>query len=88
VRFLTWLGRSPIASAFKVGISVILAMAVAEWTQSGTIAFDKWQTWVIAACASSLPVIVNYLNPTDDRYGSVSERTATPDGEKDPIPNG
>ena len=81
MRFMTWLGRSPIASAFKVGITVILAMAVAEWTQSGTIAFDKWQTWVIAACASALPVIVNYLNPQDGRYGSVAERTNTPDGD-------
>jgi len=81
VRFMTWLGRSPIASAFKVGITVILAMAVAEWTQSGTIAFDKWQTWVIAACSSALPVVVNYLNPADGRYGAVSQRTNTPDGD-------
>jgi hypothetical protein len=81
VRFMIWLGRSPLASALKVGISVILAMAVAEWTQSGTIAFDKWQTWVIAACASALPVIVNYLNPQDGRYGDVAERTNTPDGD-------
>lgn len=81
MRFMIWLGRSPIASAFKVGISVLLAMAVAEWTQSGTIAFDKWQTWVIAACASALPVIINYLNPQDGRYGDVAERTNTPDGD-------
>jgi hypothetical protein len=78
---MIWLGRSPIASAFKVGITVILAMAVAEWTQSGTIAFDKWQTWVIAACASALPVIINYLNPQDGRYGSVAERNYSPDGD-------
>jgi hypothetical protein len=81
VRFMIWLGRSPIASAFKIGITVILAMAVAEWTQSGTIAFDKWQTWVIAACASALPVIINYLNPQDGRYGSVAERNYSPDGD-------
>lgn len=81
MRFMIWLGRSPIASAFKVGITVILAMAVAEWTQSGTIAFDKWQTWVIAACASALPVIINYLNPQDGRYGSVAERNYSPDGD-------
>jgi len=81
VRFMIWLGRSPIASAFKVGITVILAMAVAEWTQSGTIAFDEWQTWVIAACASALPVIINYLNPQDGRYGDVAERTYSPDGD-------
>lgn len=81
MRFMIWLGRSPIASAFKIGITVILAMAVAEWTQSGTIAFDKWQTWVIAACASALPVIINYLNPQDGRYGSVAERNYSPDGD-------
>jgi hypothetical protein len=27
---------------------------------------------VIAACVSALPVIVNYLNPADGRYGNGS----------------
>lgn len=82
MRFWYWLGRSPIASAVKVGISVILAMAVADWTSAGSISLGRWQTWVIAAASSMLPVIVNYLNPTDGRYGNVVERVASPDGER------
>lgn len=82
MRFMTWLGRSPLASALKVGITVILAMAVADWTSTGTIAFGKWQTWLIAAASSALPVIVNWLNPADGRYGAVAKRTVSPDGDK------
>ena len=82
MNFLSWLGRSPLASALKVGITVILAMAVADWTATGAISFGKWQTWVIAAAASAVPVIINWLNPTDGRYGKVAKRVASPDGEK------
>lgn len=82
MRFLNWLGRSPLATAVKVGVSVVLAMAVADWTQTGVIGFGKWQTWVIAACASALPVIVNYLNPAFTNYGKAPARTHTPDGEQ------
>lgn len=78
---MEWLARSPFATAFKVGVSVLLAMAVAEWSSTGTISFDKWQTWLIAAAASALPVIVNYLNPQDDRYGKVRARHDSPDGD-------
>ena len=78
---MEWLARSPFATALKVGVSVVLAMAVADWTATGTIGFDKWQTWVIAAAAAALPVIVNYLNPQDDRYGKVRARHSSPDGD-------
>lgn len=81
MRFLEWLARSPLATAVKVGVSVILAMAVADWTATGSISFDKWQTWVIAAAAAVLPVVVNYLNPSDDRYGTVVPRETSPDGD-------
>lgn len=81
MKFLFWLGRSPFATALKVGVSVVLAMAVADWTTTGSIGFDRWQTWVIAAAATCLPIIVNYLNPTDGRYGTVLPRTDSPDGD-------
>jgi hypothetical protein len=81
VRFLFWLGRSPFATALKVGVSVVLAMALADWTTTGSIGFDKWEAWVIAAAATALPIITNYLNPTDGRYGAVLARTETPDGD-------
>jgi len=81
MRFLEWLARSPLATAFKVGLSVLLAMAIADWTSTGFISFDKWQTWLIAAIAAAVPVIINYLNPMDNRYGSVAPREDSPDGD-------
>jgi hypothetical protein len=64
-----WFARSPLASAARVFLAVFLAALVADWTQTGTIAFDKWQTWLIAAVASALPVILRALNPADTAYG-------------------
>lgn len=69
-----WLARSPLASAARVFLAVFLAALVADWTQTGTIAFDKWQTWLIAAVASALPVILRALNPADTAYGRGAKR--------------
>jgi hypothetical protein len=81
MRFLEWLARSPLATALKVGLSVLLAMAIADWTSTGTISFDKWQTWLIAAISAAVPVVINYLNPQDNRYGTVTPRDSSPDGD-------
>lgn len=64
-----WFARSPLASALRVFVAVLLAALVADWTASGVIAFDRWQTWVIAALASAVPVIMRALNPADTAYG-------------------
>ena len=68
-----WLASSPVASAVKAFVAVMLSMVVADWVASGSISFDKWQTWVIAGLASAVPVIINWLNPADPRYGRFSE---------------
>jgi len=67
--FLQWLARSPLASALKVFVSVVLSMAVASWAGAGVLSLEGWQAWVIAAAATALPLIVNWLNPADSRYG-------------------
>jgi len=64
-----WLGTSPLASFLKVFVSVLLTVAVAEWAEVGDIGFDNWQTWVIAGLVSAIPVLANWLNPNDPRYG-------------------
>lgn len=64
-----WLASSPLASALRTFVAVVLTLAVADWTTGGTISLDRWQTWVIAACASALPVIVRWLNPADKAFG-------------------
>lgn len=61
--------NSPVGSAVKVFIAVMLTMIVADWSNQGCISFASWQTWVIAGLASAIPVIVNWLNPSDPRYG-------------------
>lgn len=62
---MEWFARSPLAAALRVFVAVVLAMVIAQWTASGVIAFDKWQTWVIAGLASAVPVIIRWLNPAD-----------------------
>lgn len=77
--FGVWLARSPLASALKSFGAVLLTLAVAEWTASGSISFDRWQTWLIAAIASAAPVVVNAMNPQDKRYGRAASRPAVVD---------
>ena len=82
-RFKLWFANSPIASAVKGFAAVVVALAVAEWTATGVIGFDKWQTWVIAALAAAVVPVVNALNPSDHRYGvsANSFDDAGPDGD-------
>jgi hypothetical protein len=64
-----WLAKSPLASALRTFVAVVITLAVADWTTGGTISLDRWQTWVIAAATSTLPVIVRWLNPADKAFG-------------------
>jgi hypothetical protein len=70
---LNWLATSPLASAAKVFVAIVLAFAVADFARTGSIDFTNWQTWVIAGLGAAVPVIVNWLNPADTRYGKVEE---------------
>lgn len=62
---------TPVGSFLKVFVSIVLGAALADL--SGLESFegllDGWQGWVIAGLSSALPVIINYLNPADPRYG-------------------
>lgn len=68
-----WLASSPLATGVKTFIAVMISAAVADWATSGMISLENWQTWVIGALVSAVPVIVNWLNPADARYGRVGE---------------
>lgn len=67
--FQEWLATSPLASAARVFIAIILTLAVADWVSSGTINFGAWQTWLISAIAACLPTITRWLNPADIEFG-------------------
>lgn len=76
MKFAEWLAASPLASALKTFVAVVMTMAIADWSTKGGIDFAAWQTWVIAAAVSAVPMIVNWLNPADTRYGNGSGFTA------------
>jgi hypothetical protein len=67
--FTDWFARSPLASAVRVFAAVVITLAVAQWTANGSIDFASWQTWVIAALASSVPMVLRWLNPEDVEFG-------------------
>lgn len=68
-----FLANTPLGTAVKTFVAVLLSAVIASWATDGAISFDKWQTWVVSACVSALPVIVNWLNPADGRYGNGSD---------------
>lgn len=70
---MTWLASTPLGTALKTFLAVVLAAGVGSWATDGAITLDAWQTWVIAGAVSALPVIVNWLNPDDARYGRGAE---------------
>jgi len=65
----TWLATTPLGSAFKVFCGALVAAVLLTWTQEGQISFDHYQTWLIGALGIATPVIINWLNPSDQRYG-------------------
>lgn len=67
--FADWFARSPLASALRVFVAVVVTMALAQWTATGTFDFAAWQTWVIAALASAVPAALRWLNPQDVEFG-------------------
>ena len=68
-----WLAGTPLGTALKTFIAVLLAAVVGDWATAGEISLSNWQTWVIAALVSAVPVVVNWLNPADSRYGKTHE---------------
>jgi hypothetical protein len=71
--FKEWLAFSPLASALRVFVAVLLTLAVADWGAGGSIDFGAWETWVIAALASTVPMVVRWVNPADIEFGRGSE---------------
>jgi hypothetical protein len=67
--FKNWLGTTPFASWFKVFVSAILSAWVVDLTGAAVVDFSNWETWVVTGLVAVLPVIVNWLNTADPRYG-------------------
>lgn len=69
----TWLATTPLGSAAKTFLAFVIAASVADWVTAGSIDLGKWQTWVIGGLASSVPPIINWLNPQFLSYGRGSD---------------
>lgn len=66
-KFLKWLAASPIASALKVGFAASLGYIAADPDLLGL------PPVVAVGLVAAIPVLINWLNPEDTRYGSGHE---------------
>ena len=63
--------NSPAGSWVKVFLSAILGFILNNLSKGGSILDVDWQALLSAGVAAVLPVIINWLNPADTRYGKV-----------------
>lgn len=66
-RFWTWLATSPLASAAKVGLAASLGYVLADPDVLGMPPI------VTVGVVVAIPVVINWLNPEDTRYGRSKE---------------
>ena len=56
--FQAWLAATPLGTALKAFIAIVLTLAVSDFAAHGSIDFGAWQTWVIAGLVSAAWVAV------------------------------
>lgn len=76
--FAEWFARSPIASAVRTFVAIIIAMFIADGADVFAVDATDLRTWLAAGFAAVLPALVRYLNPADPAFGRGS-------GVKDPF---
>lgn len=73
---MNWLNNTPVGRAVqsyvKVFISVLLGLFLADGADVFSVSVTELQTWLSAAIASVLPLIITALNPNDTRFGKGS----------------
>lgn len=62
-KFQKWLAETPEGTFFKVAAGAAIG-AVASWVSTANVS-----PLVVALCSALTPVIINYLNGQDPRYG-------------------
>lgn len=65
-KFLAWLAVSPLATALKVGVAASLGYVLADPDILGL------PPVAAVGIVAAIPVVINWLNPQDDRYGNGS----------------
>jgi len=61
--FLYWLASSPLGSALKVGVAASLG-----WVVSNPNTLNMPPV-IAVGLVTAIPVLINWLNPADGRYG-------------------
>lgn len=68
-----WFNQTPVGRAvqsyLKVFLSVVLGFFLADGADVFSVSVTELQTWIAAALASVLPLIITALNPSDSRFG-------------------
>lgn len=67
--FAEWFARSPIASAARTFVAIIIAMFIADGADVFAVDATDIRTWIAAGFAAVLPALVRYLNPADPAFG-------------------
>lgn len=57
-------------SWLKVFLATILTLFIADGADLFAVDTTDIKAWVAAAFAAALPLVINYINPRDTRYGS------------------
>ena len=61
--------NTPVGSWIKVFLSALLGFVLTNIMNGVDIFSMDWKSLVAGALSSVLPVIINWLNPNDARYG-------------------
>lgn len=64
---------SAVFSWIKVFAATVLTLFLADGADIFAVSVDDARLWLAAAVAAVLPLVVNYINPRDNRYGSAEE---------------
>ena len=72
---MNWLNNNPVGLMVKswvlVFASVVLGLFLADGADLFSVDATDLRTWLAAGIAAVLPLVINYLNPNDGRYGLV-----------------
>ena len=57
-------------SWIKVFVSTVLTLFVVDGADVFAVDASDLKLWIAAALAAVIPLVINYLNPRDTRYGT------------------
>lgn len=65
--------KNAVKSWAKVFAATILGLFLADGGDVFGVGVDELRTWLAAGVASILPLVITWLDPTDDRFGRTDE---------------